>query len=112
MKRHANPGEVIDVGPLGASLSESKTEAFFKADGLEVIRLILPQGKSVPTHHAPGPITVHCLEGRIEFSALGETCELKSGQMLYLRGKEPHSLHALEESSVLVTLRLPNEAKA
>jgi quercetin dioxygenase-like cupin family protein len=110
--QHANPGEIIDVGPLGPRLSETNTEAFLKEEGLEVIRLILPQGKNIPTHHAPGPITVHCLEGRIEFTARGETRELKAGQMLYLLGKEPHSLHALEASSVLVTLRLPTDANA
>ena len=112
MTRHASPGEVINVVPLGGSIPESKTEALFKADGLEVIRLVLPQGKYIPTHQAPGAITVQCLEGRIKFTAQDKSCELTAGQMLYLLSKEPHALLALEESAVLVTLRLPTDGKA
>lgn len=101
----ARPGEVIDLRPLGAALAITKNSVLVKADGLEVIRLVLPRGKDIPTHSAPGPITVHCLEGRIAFTAGGATRELEAGQMLYLEGGEPHSLSGLEDASVLVTLR-------
>lgn len=102
---HATPGEVIDLRPLGAALADTKTSMLAKADGLEVIRLVLPRGKDIPSHSAPGPITVHCLEGRIVFTAGEVTCELEAGQMLYLQARAPHSLSALEDASVLVTLR-------
>ena len=110
--RHALPGDVIDVLPPGSDLSQVKTEAFFKADGLEVIRMVLPQGKHIPTHHTPGPITVQCLAGRIEFTAYGKPIELKAGQLIYLTPNEPHALLALETSAVLVTLRLQTEGNA
>ena len=103
--RHATPGEVIDLRPLGAALADTQTSMLAKADGLEVIRLVLPAGKHIPIHSAPGPITVQCLEGRIAFTAGDATCELAAGQMLYLQARQPHSLSALEDAAVLVTLR-------
>jgi len=74
-----------------------------KTATLEVRRLILAKGQAIPTHQAPGEITVHCLEGRITFTACGATRELNAGQMLVLAAGEPHSLVGLEDSQVLVT---------
>jgi quercetin dioxygenase-like cupin family protein len=104
---HAQPGELIDVRPLGAALASTKTYTLFKAGRLEVIRLVMPAGKVLPEHTAPGEITVHCLEGKIAFTALGKTQELTAGQMLYLMGGEPHSVQCHEDASFLVTLVRP-----
>lgn len=101
------PGEIIDVRPLGAAIAGSKTAALFKTEGLEVIRLVLPKGKELPSHAAPGPITVHCLEGRISFTTPSSSCELAAGELLYLTANEQHALVAIEDSSALVTLVLP-----
>lgn len=104
---HAQSGEVVDVGPLGATLRDQQTRALIKTRDLEVMRLIMPQGKEIPIHRAPGRITVHCLEGRVAFTALGGTVDLEPGQLLYLEPEEPHSLLAHEDASLLVTLVLP-----
>lgn len=104
---HARSGEVIEVGPLGASVAEHQTHALIKTHKLEVLRLVMPQGKEIPIHRAPGHITVHCLEGRVAFTALGGTVDLVAGQMLYLEPEEPHSLLAHEDASLLVTMVLP-----
>jgi quercetin dioxygenase-like cupin family protein len=103
---HASSGQVIDVRPLGAELANRKTTSLFKSEQIEVLRLILPAGKVIAEHKAPGEITVHCLEGRVAFTAAGNRQELSSGHMLYLTAGEPHALEALEDSSVLVTLAL------
>jgi quercetin dioxygenase-like cupin family protein len=103
---HAQPLEVVSVAPLGADLAEAKTAAVFKTSHVEVIRLVLPQGKELRQHTAPGEIIVQCLEGRIAFTALGKTTELGPGQLLYLSAAEPHSVRAIESSSVLLTILL------
>ena len=74
-----------------------------KTETLEIRRLILPKGREIPTHHARGEITVHCLEGRIAFTASGTTREVRAGQLIVLAAGEPHSLVGLEDSTVLVT---------
>ena len=95
--------EVIDV--RAASISESGASPSSLANGetLEVRRLTLPKGRRIPTHHASGEITVHCLEGRIAFTANGETRDVGAGQLIVLAAGEPHSLVGLKDSTVLVT---------
>ena len=53
-----------------------------------------------------GETTVQCLQGRIEFTVPGQVQTLQAGQLLYLRGGEPHSLMALEDACALVTIVL------
>lgn len=101
---HAQPGDVIDVRPLGTELAAAKTSTLLKTATIEIIRLVLTKGKVLAEHKAPGEITVHCLEGKIAFTALGKTRELTSGQLLYLPPGEPHSVQCLENASFLLTL--------
>jgi quercetin dioxygenase-like cupin family protein len=103
---HAKSGEVIDIRPLGPALAQTKTTTLLKTKTLEVIRLVIPSGKYIPEHRAHGEITVQCLEGRVAFATGSTNRELAAGQLLYLSGEEPHSLHGLEDASVLVTILL------
>ncbi len=103
---HAQSAEIVDVHPLGTALTTAVTRTLVKTRALEVIRLVLPAGKEIPTHKAPNEITVQCLEGRVVFTAEGKTQELTAGQLLYLASAEPHALKAVEDSSLLVTLLL------
>jgi quercetin dioxygenase-like cupin family protein len=101
------PGEVIDVRPLGSALAEAKTTTLVKTSELQVLRLVIPSGKEIATHQSDGEITVQCLEGRVTFTARNKTQVLEPGQLLYLSSQEPHSLHGIEDASVLVTKLLP-----
>jgi quercetin dioxygenase-like cupin family protein len=103
---HAKSGEVVEL-PLGTGLRTSTTTTLVKTNELEVIRLILPAGKEIPVHQAPGAITVQCLEGRVLFTAHEKSQELDAGKFLYLTPTEPHSLKGVEDSSLLVTIVLP-----
>jgi len=103
---HAASGEVVDVMPLGVALANAATNVLVKTAALEVIRLVIPAGKDIPEHKAPGEITVQCLEGAIDFAADGRTRRLVAGQMLYLAAGPPHALHGVQDASVLVTILL------
>lgn len=103
---HATSGQVIDIRPLGPRIAEAVSNAIFKTPQLELMRLVMPRGKSMPEHSVPGAVTIQCLEGVIELQAHQQTQTVKAGELVYLEGGEPHALHALEDSSVLVTLLL------
>lgn len=107
---HAKSGEIISL-PLGTALGNSRTATLVKTNDLELIRLVLPAGKEIPSHKAPGEITVQCLEGRIAFTAEGQTQELTAGKLLYLAAGEPHAVKAIEDSSVLVTILLGRKGR-
>lgn len=103
---HAAAGEPVDVQPLGAQLPGAKTVALFKSVDLEVIRLVLLAGKSLPPHRVPGEITVQCIEGRIDVTVEGASHVLQAGQLLFLEGNTLHGVVALENASALVTIAL------
>ncbi len=102
---HAKSGEVVTL-TLGAALTGSETTTLVKTADLEVLRLVVPAGKEIAMHKAPGPITVQCLEGRVSFTAHGKSQQLEAGQFLYLSAGEPHALTAIEDASLLVTILL------
>ena len=103
---HASPGQLIDVRPLGPRLKSEKTTALFKSEQLEVIRLVLQAGKSLPPHSVAGEITVQCVEGRIDVTADSKNHVLEAGQMLFLARSASHGVVAIEDSSAVVTIVL------
>lgn len=103
---HHKPGERIDVQPLGADLSQHRTHALFKSSHLEVMRLVLKQGASLPTHKVPGEMTLQCIEGKMDVTTQSGSHVLAAGQMLYLLGGVEHGVVALEDASALVTIAL------
>lgn len=105
---HADPAEVISLQPLGEKIADTKTHTLFKTAAMEAIRLVLPAGKILPEHKAPGELIVQCLEGHVQFTAGGTPHTMKTGDMLYLAESEPHAVEATEDSTVLVTIVFTN----
>jgi quercetin dioxygenase-like cupin family protein len=99
-------GDVVSVAPLGQRLAGSRTTALLKAHQLEVVRLVLLAGKSLPEHAAPGEITVLCIEGAVEFSAPTGVQPMHAGDFIHLHAGVPHALTATADSSLLVTICL------
>jgi len=103
---HLESGEIANLRPLEADALGTQSSALFKSEQLEVMRLCLPRGRSMPSHQVPGEITVQCLQGVVVFETPGRLQNLHAGQLLFLRGGVPHSLRALEDACVLVTIVL------
>jgi nucleotide-binding universal stress UspA family protein/quercetin dioxygenase-like cupin family protein len=104
---HIRAGEIVDVRPLGSALASAKTRTLIEANGVQVLRLIVPAGRAIPEHKAKGAIIVHCLEGCVLFTALGKTENLKGGKLLYLPKGEPHTIQGVDDASLLVTILVP-----
>lgn len=75
--------------------------------GFDLVLVALNAGAHLPEHRAPGPISVIVLDGRVVFTARGERLELGPHGLVMLPGLVPHSLEALEESAILITIALP-----
>lgn|SRR5574337_503930 len=102
--RHANAGEIVDLRPLGEKLKDARTTAVVKAGAFEVFRLIVRAGAEIDAHEVAGPITLHCLEGRVRIGLDHSSLELEAGQWVYLDGGVRHSVKGVEDSSLLVTI--------
>lgn len=85
-------------------MSSDQTKAIVKTDKFELARLVIPAGKEIPGHKVPGPIIVHCTQGEVAFSINEEPLVLKSGQLLHLKPGEPHSVKAIVDSVILLTI--------
>jgi quercetin dioxygenase-like cupin family protein len=99
-------GEIIEVSPLGAALDRSRISAqkLVKTASMEVVRLVVPAGKDVANHTAPGEVTVQCLEGVVDFTIGTRTQRLTAGRLLHVPMGTVHAVHGIEDASILVTI--------
>jgi len=103
---HAQPLDVIDVRPLGSGLRNAVTTSLLKTPTLQLMRLVLPAGQGMREHSVAGATTVQCLEGEAVVTTPSRICHLSAGQLVMLGGAEPHSVQAVTDSSLLVTVLL------
>lgn len=70
------------------------------------IRITMQKGAVMPSHKAPGEICVQVLRGEIDFSLddTGEAMRLKELDLITLAPLVPHSLKALENSIIRLSL--------
>ena len=103
---HAQSGQIVSVRPLGAQLSQAASTAILKAGQLEVMRIVLLAGKSMPEHMTRGEATVQCIEGEVEFQGRNGTQRMQPGDFVHLEPRALRALTAVQDASLLVTLCL------
>jgi quercetin dioxygenase-like cupin family protein len=103
---HASSGQVIALQRSDDDGSQFSSIALSKTEQMELIRLVLPTGKTMPEHWVKGEITLQCLSGEIAVDAHGRTATLHGGEMLYLAGATPHAVRAVADSVALLTILL------
>ena len=101
---HASPGEIVDLATWAQDVPNEKTKVIAKTDEMELVRIVLLAGKEFADHKVSGACVIHCITGEIECPAMGATNALTSGQLLYLMPGEPHSVKAIVDSVVLLTI--------
>jgi quercetin dioxygenase-like cupin family protein len=103
---HAEPGRKISIPLLEDAPGDRVTKTLFKAQDIEVMRMVVLKGKEIPSHSVARGLTLQCLEGRVAVEAMGRSQELVPGELLYLPAMQPHALRGIEDASVLLTLLL------
>lgn len=106
---HARSGEVISLrraAEPAAAPPMPMTHALLKARQLEVVRLRLTAGKTLPEHAAPGEVTLLGLEGTLALILGQRRLLVGEGDLVHLAAGEPHAVQALEDCSALLTICL------
>jgi quercetin dioxygenase-like cupin family protein len=103
----ANLIELTATATIPTPTEGRRVETLAKTDAFELKRLSLAKGCMIAEHTAPGPITVQCLVGRVNFLVEDEPHDLGAGRLLHLEPRVRHALKAEEDSVVLVTKMAP-----
>lgn len=98
--------EVVQIAPLGAALPGAITSALLKAEQLEVIRVVVLAGKTLPQHQVPGEITLLCIEGEVQLETPGNVQALHPQDFVHLEGGTPHAIIGVTDASLLLTISL------
>jgi len=109
-KGHIQSGEVINLETLRADMDVSATHALVRTESMEVIRMVLPEGKEIDEHQVDGEVCVQCLTGNVNFKLQDGVRHLSRDDWLFLEREEPHALTAVEDSILLVTILFVNHS--
>lgn len=101
--KHFGTGDLLTLIPEGEAL---KSGTLIREAHAEVFRLVLQKGKHLAEHAAAGAITVQCVSGVIDMTALGKTQRMPAGTLVYLADREPHAVTAIEDSVLIVSMWL------
>ena len=75
-----------------------------KGDGINLALMLLKKGARLQEHHTRAPIAVAVIDGRINFVANGKTQVVTRGMIIALDRGIAHSVEALEESALVLTV--------
>ena len=103
---HAQPMDVINVGPLGEQLHGTVSTSLIKTASIQLLHMVLREHQDQPQHHVDNECVIHCLEGEVELVTGSGVHKLRAGNLIVLPAGQQHALRARRDSAVLVTLLL------
>lgn len=73
---------------------------------LRLLLFTFEPGGRLPEHRARGQVVIHCLRGELAVEASAARHQLRGGEALVLEPDVPHSVEAVVESEMLLTVCL------
>jgi quercetin dioxygenase-like cupin family protein len=73
---------------------------------LRMLLFAFEPGGRLPEHRAPGQVVIHCLRGELAVEVSEAPHRLGAGEALVLEPDVPHSVEAVTESEMLLTVCL------
>lgn len=104
---HSDPGTPIDARPLGGRLADTPSHALLKTGSLELMRVVLRAGETLPPHAVDAEATLHCIEGSVRVQVGDRESRLGSGTLVLVPAGHAYAVRADEDASLLVTMLLP-----
>lgn len=75
-----------------------------KTSSLRIVLMVLHEGTTMAEHSTDGTISVQVLSGSVDFIIKDSSTHLKASSLISLAGGIPHSVRAIEESVLLLTV--------
>lgn len=86
------------------STADHAAQTISKQSGIKVVLIALKAGGRMSEHHADAPITVHGLQGAVNFTVGGQVIRLTPGLLVCVAAGMLHSVEAIDESAFLLTI--------
>ncbi len=83
----------------------------FETGFTKEIRIMMQKGTVIKEHQTQFPIVIHLMEGTVEVKIDSEETYLKKGDLVALNGSVFHSLKAIEDSIIRLTLTKYDETE-
>ena len=84
--------------------SDRNAMTVYKTPEMRMVLIALHEDAVIEKHLANGVISVQVLDGEINFITNGDSYNLKTGQIIALHRKVPHTVAAVKESVFLLTV--------
>ena len=75
-----------------------------KSASMRIVLIAMRKGNKISMHQTEGLISVHIIEGRLQFTVENESVVFDTGQLLSLQENIQHGLNAIEETIFLLTM--------
>ena len=116
--RLSGPAVPLNLRELARSLHEEphppihghRQASLVHRGPLRLVLFAFEAGSELPQHRAPGQVIIHCLRGQLEVEAAGAEERLHEGEALFLDREVPHSVRAVTESDMLLTVSVSPKA--
>ena len=113
-ERFEGPSHTFDLDRVAKRLRDEDHPArhghrqmtIFQREHITHVVFVFEEGGSLPEHSAPGLVTIHVHAGRLRVDEGGREHDLPAGRVLVLDPQVPHSVEALEESVMLLTVHV------
>ncbi|WP_168583005.1 cupin domain-containing protein [Gephyromycinifex aptenodytis] len=78
-------------------------------DTAKIVAFEFPEGGELKEHAAHHPVLIQVVRGSVDFTLPERTVRLTPGQVLHLTPMLRHAVHALEPTTLTVTMLLPHD---
>ncbi|MCG2585845.1 hypothetical protein [Massilia sp. TS11] len=103
---HAASGDLIPLRREGDDLANFTSIALAKTESMELIRLVLPKGRAMPSHAIERECTLLCLHGSLVVEMNGRETRMAPSELMWIAGRQQHAVRAEEDAVALLTILL------
>lgn len=93
--------------PAGRSASGRAAKTLAKLEGLRVVMVALRKGAVLRPHTVAAPVSIQALRGSARISTGDREEEVLAGGLVTLAPQEKHTVEALRDCAILVTVAMP-----
>ena len=122
LRTHQMSGDLLRFGlngeadgllaQAGSSPQGRASKTLVREGPLRLTVVAMRRGVELDDHYAPGPSTVYVFRGSFRLTAGPGTVELGPGDIVSMDAEEMHTVEALEDGAMLLTVIVPPGERA